>query len=257
MGGIANDPGMAAEYQFVEAEVLKPNTPVEIARLAAGEHQEHQQAVENMSVSDVFAMFVKSAREKMEGKLKTPFLTDNEVAMIAWQCGLQKFKDKHGNTLSEQKAVCNTPLSSSDSALSFLSQKTILVQHWRPFAFWASCSCDDDQVVNRVKLANLGCIADREHIRPATFKDIGNLNVADMKAFNQWLLELDRPTFKDVQTKLNELRHRRAATWHIMAHDNPSIDPNCSMLPCVSAWVWGCPGVAGLQSFRFCFLVAF
>jgi len=36
----------------------------------------------------------------------TPYLTDNELAMVAWQLGLVKFRNKAGVELTEQEAVC-------------------------------------------------------------------------------------------------------------------------------------------------------
>ena len=110
-------------------------------------------------------------------------------------------------------------------------QRTILVQAWRPTAFWASCSSEDDLVAARVRAVNAGCSPDKEVIRPGTIKEYGTLNVDDFKAFNAWLLEEEKPTYKGVVTKLAELRHHRWATWHVMCPDNPSVDDSCSM-PC-------------------------
>ena len=58
-----------------------------------------------MTVADAFAFLVKTTREK-EAKHGTRFLTDNEGAMVGHQLGLQKFRDKHGNELSESQSVC-------------------------------------------------------------------------------------------------------------------------------------------------------
>ena len=59
-----------------------------------------------MSVADAFSFLVKTSREKKE-KMGSPFLTDNEVAMVGLQLGLQKFRDKNGNELSESQSVCS------------------------------------------------------------------------------------------------------------------------------------------------------
>jgi hypothetical protein len=77
------------ELQWVDAEILRANTPIEVCRLAAGEHQTAQRDVQGMSVADAFSFLVKTAREKKE-KMGSPFLTDNEVAMVGLQLGLKK-----------------------------------------------------------------------------------------------------------------------------------------------------------------------
>ena len=105
LGGADNAASIPAELQFIDAEVLRPNTPLEVCRLAAGEHQTAQTDVQGMSVADAFSFLVKTAREK-EAKHGTRFLTDNEVSMVGHQLGLQKFRDKHGNELSESQSVC-------------------------------------------------------------------------------------------------------------------------------------------------------
>ena len=88
---------------------------------------------------------------------------------------------------------------------------------------------DDDRVISQVKTANAGCVQDREVIRPSTVKEFGNLNVEDFKAFNQWFLEEEKPTFKGVVGKFSELRHHRWAQSHVMALDNPNVAAECSM----------------------------
>jgi hypothetical protein len=108
-----------------------------------------------------------------------------------------------------------------------------MVQAWRPTAFWASCSSEDDLVCQKVRSVNSGCTADKEVIRPGTIKEFGTLNIEDFKSFNSWLLEQDKPTYKGVVGKLAELRHRRWAIWHVMCPDNPEVDDSCSM-PCCS-----------------------
>ena len=84
-------------------------------------------------------------------------------------------------------------------------------------------------MATKVKAANSGCQPDKETIRAATIKEFGTLNVEDLRVFNNWLLEEDKPTYKAVVAKLAELRHHRWAWWHVMASDNPNIDPSCSM----------------------------
>ena len=71
--------------------------------------------------------------------------------------------------------------------LSLFSPETLLVQTYRPFAFWASVSCDNMDLVNKVKLVNAGCAAEREVIRPALFKEFGVLTMQDLCTFNSWL----------------------------------------------------------------------
>jgi hypothetical protein len=180
-----------------------------------------------MSLADCFSFFCKSSKEKMQ-KFGTPWLTDNEVSMVGRQLGLQKFTDRSGNELSEAQAVCESLLSII-LINTTLSQTTILVQAWRPMAFWAACSRDDDRVQQKVKQVNTGCTPEKEVVRAATIKEYGNLNVEDFQQFNFWLVDEEKVTYKGVVTKLAQLRHHRWAYWHIMAPDNPNVDPSCRM----------------------------
>ena len=106
MGGNTDDIGIPAEMQYVEAEVLRSNTPRDVCRLAAGEHQTSQRDVQSMSVSDIFSLMCKTAKEKLHGKDKSPYLTDSEVYQVCVQCGLQRFRDRTGKELTAQQEVC-------------------------------------------------------------------------------------------------------------------------------------------------------
>ena len=118
-----------------------------------------------------------------------------------------------------------------------LLQKTLLVQAWRPFAFWACVSADNDELIQKVKVLNAGCAVDREVIRPATFKEFGVLTVQDLQTFNVWLVAEDKPGYREVKDQLCRLRHRRWCWWHVMAPDNPNVAAECSMpLSNMNAW---------------------
>ena len=104
-------------------------------------------------------------------------------------------------------------------------------------AFWASSSCSDDLVAQKVKAVNAGCGAGKEVIRPATVREFGTLNCEDFGTFNTWLLEQEKPTHKQVLEKFAGLRHRRWAYWHLMAPDNPMVDSSCSMFSCLLGWL--------------------
>ena len=123
---------------------------------------------------------------------------------------------------------------------SFHPQRSNLKTQWRAMAFWASCSCDNDLVLAKIREANVGCAQDKEVVRPSTVREYGNLNVEDFASFNQWFLEQDKPTYKGIVAQWSQLRHRRWAYWHVMAADNPNVHPGCSMfppLPKVAAWL--------------------
>ena len=109
----------------------------------------------------------------------------------------------------------------------YFLQKNLLVQSYRPFAYWASVSCDNDDLIHKVKLVNTGCAQDREVIRPAVFKEFGVLTMQDLTMFNSWLCNQDRVTFGDVKGELSRLRHRRWAWWHVMHPDNPHVADEC------------------------------
>ena len=78
----------------------------------------------------------------------------------------------------------------------------------------------------------------------------------DFKAFNAWLLEEEKPTYKGVVQKLAELRHHRWATWHVMCPDNPGIDASCSM-PCPSPGAFTCGAMVMRNWVLECFLHVF
>ena len=105
------------------------------------------------------------------------------------------------------------------------------MQAYRPFAFWASVSCENEELIGRVKTLNAGCLQDKEVIRPALIKDYAVLTVQDLQSFNVWLLAQTKPTYRDVRDELGRLRHRRWAWWHVMCSDNPNVADECSM-PC-------------------------
>ena len=105
------------------------------------------------------------------------------------------------------------------------------MQDWRPFAFWASCSCDNEVLIEKVKAVNAGTEQDKEVIRRSTIKEYGTLTVDDYHAFNVWLLEQEKVSYKAVVGKLAALQHHRWAYWHIMGDDNPRVDQSCSMPP--------------------------
>ena len=90
LGGFSGgDVGIPVEFKMVEAEVLRTNTPRDICRLAAGEHQLAQRDVQSMSVADIFTLMARTAREKLASQHKSAFLTDAEVYTVCMQCGLQ------------------------------------------------------------------------------------------------------------------------------------------------------------------------
>ena len=106
MGGLSGDVGVPMEFKFVEAEVLRSNTPREVCRLAAGEHQMAQRDVHSMSVADIFALMARTAREKMAIAGNSRYLTETEVFTVCMQCGLQRSHDRSGKEVSEANEVC-------------------------------------------------------------------------------------------------------------------------------------------------------
>lgn len=124
LGGEDNSKAVPEPLQFLEAEVLRPNTPVELCRLAAGEHQLEQRDVMSLSVADAFAFFVKSSREK-KAKFGSPFFSDKEVATLGCQLGLQQYLDRNGHVVSEAQAVCRSyrPEMGLPQAISFATEE--------------------------------------------------------------------------------------------------------------------------------------
>ena len=99
----------------------------------------------------------------------------------------------------------------------------------RAFAFWASCSYADPAVEILIKQSNVGCVQEKETIRPSTIREFNALTTEDYVAFNKWLAGEERVTYAGVKAKLEALRHGRWARWHVMASDNPRVDDSCSM----------------------------
>ena len=117
----------------------------------------------------------------------------------------------------------------SDSDFCFCVQRNLLVQTYRPFAFWASVSCENDEIISRVRHINMGVAAEREPIRPSTIKEYAVLTSTDLQEFNTWLLAQDKVGYKEIRDELSRLRHRRWAWWHVMASDNPNVAEECRM----------------------------
>ena len=101
---------------YVEAEILRSSTPLEVCRLAAGQHQTQQRDVQIITVSDMFQFFVTAAKEKME-RLNTPYFTEKETGVICKQLGLLKFVDRQGNLLSEKQAVWQHPIVTNSNTI--------------------------------------------------------------------------------------------------------------------------------------------
>ena len=97
---------MRPELQYVEAEVLNVNTPLDVCRLAAGEHQLSQRDVQSMTVHEIFAMMAQASKEKSLTAAGTPYLTDNEIHKVCVQCGLQKLRDRNGKELTPEHEFC-------------------------------------------------------------------------------------------------------------------------------------------------------
>lgn len=106
LGGVANQHSLPEEYQFVEAEVLKSTTPLEVCRLAAGRHQAQQKDVQVISVADTFQFFVTAAREQKQ-QFGTEYFDDKDksLAKMCRQLGLLSWIDKMGNVLNDAQAV--------------------------------------------------------------------------------------------------------------------------------------------------------
>lgn len=76
--------------RFVEAEVLLSTTPLQVARLAAGQHQSHQSNAQTISTADAFAMFQLHAAEKSTHakSRRAAFFNDAEVFEVIQELGI-------------------------------------------------------------------------------------------------------------------------------------------------------------------------
>ena len=74
--------------RFVEAEILRADTPLEVCRLAAGQHQALQCQVKGISSEDAFALFQQTALEYLESRGQ-PWMTDAEMWQVLQQLGVQ------------------------------------------------------------------------------------------------------------------------------------------------------------------------
>jgi hypothetical protein len=103
-GGERCDATIEPQLKMVRAEVLKPATPIEVCKLAAGQHQNVQGTFHSMTVADIFAFLVQTSKEKKQ-KYGTSILSEKDVQHVGFQLGLQKFFDRHGNRLPVKKQV--------------------------------------------------------------------------------------------------------------------------------------------------------
>ena len=74
--------------RFVEAEILRADTPLEVCRLAAGQHQALQCQVKGISSEDAFALFQQTALEYLESRGQ-PWMSDAEMWQVLQQLGVQ------------------------------------------------------------------------------------------------------------------------------------------------------------------------
>jgi hypothetical protein len=105
-GGQRNDANVDECIKHVAAEVLRVNTPIELCKVAAAQHQFVQGDFHGLSTAEIFAFFHQTSLEK-QTKFGTRILLDKEVGKIGMNLGLQQFFDRHGKLVPVEKQVYN------------------------------------------------------------------------------------------------------------------------------------------------------
>ena len=98
--------------RYVHAEILKHDAPVQLCRLAAGEHQRVQQDTREVTTVDVIEMLNKESSKKFCASNGTSCqLTDNELFVQLESMGLVKESNmgkvpKNSKKTTEELLVC-------------------------------------------------------------------------------------------------------------------------------------------------------
>ena len=74
--------------RFVHAEILRADTPVQLVRLAAGEHQRLQSERQDCCTEDVMRLLAQTLEKKRERHPTDWALTDNEIYVVVQTLGL-------------------------------------------------------------------------------------------------------------------------------------------------------------------------
>ena len=99
---------------FVHAEILRADTPISVAQIAAGQHQRHQTNVKQINTFDIMSMMATECEKRMKSS-GSPFLDDNLLYVTLDKMGVvheekienvkEKGKGKAGDSL-----VCHLSL---------------------------------------------------------------------------------------------------------------------------------------------------
>ena len=71
----------------VMAEILRPDTPISVAQLAAGQHQRHQSNVKSINTFDIMSMMATECEKNLKSK-STPFMDDNQLYVTLEKMGV-------------------------------------------------------------------------------------------------------------------------------------------------------------------------
>ena len=104
---------ISESVRFVHAEILKHDAPVQLCRLAAGEHQRVQQDTRDVTTADVIEMLIKECSKKFcaSGGESSCQLNDNELFVQLESLGLVKESNmgkvpKNSKKTTDELLVC-------------------------------------------------------------------------------------------------------------------------------------------------------
>ena len=215
--------------KMVEAEVLMSDTPLALAKCAAGQHQNLQTDTKECSTADAVALL--SAQCEMVAQARGQAkLSDDELFVVLKQLGIVKESKlpkpkKPSSKPVDQQLVCELPISPGHQISH--SQSEYFTNIYRPLAFMVSVAVNmgvQQTLVARIREVN-GDEADEytEVFKPRMVKDHGaGLVKTDMEEFVTWITTSNRNALAGKHhfiRQLAQLRHRRYATFHVMCPD--------------------------------------
>ena len=213
--------------KFVHAEVLRPDVPKQVAKLAAGQHQRQQHESKDLNTYDIMTMLAMTA----ESKAKTsgsPFMDDATIYLCLEQLGMvseAKFVQPKKPTRKsvQEQLVCASPISLILTSPAF-PQRDQFLQRYRALAFMVAVAVlhnTHGALLVRVKdLNGFDSVEANDVFKFNLLKDYaGGLTVQDMKAFIDWFIAANPGVLASkakIKDKLLDLKHYRMTFYHVM-----------------------------------------
>lgn len=213
--------------KYVNAELLRADCPVQLARRAAGQHQQRQLATRALNTEDAIHMFRREARKKVDVQMEWQ-LTDNEIWLALQSMGMAKDIPRMVATPTKTVEVVKVrPPPCAAIPLMYAPQREYYLKIWRPLGYLTALAVHiglDDRFQARVREMNGEFATEAtERFKSHLIKEYSTgLSISDFCAFLDWfcgpsLAAVGTP--KKIQAKLTELRHWRLARLHVFCPD--------------------------------------